>query len=167
MKVAVIGCGHWGHNLVRVFHEIGVLGAVCDVHTAVLIDIETRYPGVRIVSDPGQVLRDPNIEAVAIATPAATHYWLARRALKAGKHVLVEKPLALHSGDAEELVVHAETEKRTLMVGHLLRYHPAIIKLRDLCARGDVGRIEYVYFEPTASGQSSPRGEYPVELRAA
>ncbi len=142
MKVAVIGCGHWGRNLVRVFHELDALSAACDVQPQALAEVGKRYPGVRLVSDINVLLRDSAVDAVAIATPAEGHYRLARVALDAGKDTFVEKPLALRSAEAEKLIMLAEESGRTLMVGHLLRYHPAIIKLKQLCEQGEQGRIE-------------------------
>jgi UDP-2-acetamido-3-amino-2,3-dideoxy-glucuronate N-acetyltransferase len=145
MKVAVIGCGSWGRNLVRVFYELGALAALCDNRPGVLADMAKRYPGVRLVSDVEAILCAPALETVAIATPALSHYRLARAALLAGKHTFVEKPLALCSTEAETLIALAETGGRTLMVGHVLRYHAAIVKLKELCEQGELGRLEYAY----------------------
>ena len=145
MKVAVIGCGSWGRNLVRVFYELGALAALCDNQPGVLADMEKRYPGVRLVPEVEAILCGPALEAVVIATPALSHYQLARAALVAGKHTFVEKPLALCSAEAETLIALAETVGRTLMVGHVLRYHAAIVKLKELCEQGELGCIEYAY----------------------
>jgi UDP-2-acetamido-3-amino-2,3-dideoxy-glucuronate N-acetyltransferase len=145
MKVAVLGHGHWGRNLVRVFHQLGALEAVCEASEAARAEVTEKYPGVRVESDPRVVFGDDSFDAVVIATPAETHYALAQSALESGKHVFVEKPLALRSGEAERLVSLAGAGKRVLMVGHLLRYHPAILKLKQLCQAGELGRIEYVY----------------------
>lgn len=145
MKVAVLGHGHWGRNLVRVFHQLGALGAVCEASEAARAEVAQKYPGVRVESDPGAVFGDDSVDAVVIATPAETHCALAQAALESGKHVFVEKPLALRSSEAERLVTLAGARKRVLMVGHLLRYHPAILKLKQLCQAGELGRIEYVY----------------------
>jgi len=145
MKVAVLGHGHWGRNLVRVFHQLGALGAVCEASEAARKEVAAKYPGVRIESDPAAVFGDASLGAVVIATPAETHSALAQSALESGKHVFVEKPLALRSAEAEKLVILAGARKRVLMVGHLLRYHPAIVKLKELCRAGELGRIEYVY----------------------
>lgn len=145
MKVAVLGHGHWGRNLVRVFHQLGALGAVCDASEGARAEAAQKYPGVRVESEPGAVFGDDSFDAVVIATPAETHFALAQAALESGKHVFVEKPLALRSSEAERLVAVAGARKRVLMVGHLLRYHPAILKLKQLCQAGELGRIEYVY----------------------
>jgi predicted dehydrogenase len=145
VKVAVLGYGHWGRNLVRVFHEIGALHTVCDVRDSARADVAAKFPGIPVTGDLDSVLRDPAIPAVVIATPAETHVPLATAALNAGKDVFVEKPLALRSTEAEKLIELARARGRILMVGHLLRYHPAIWKLKEMCVKGELGRIEYVY----------------------
>ncbi len=145
MKVAVLGSGYWGRNLVRVFHGLGSLAAVADGNPAALAEVQQKYPGTRVEVESAPLLRDAAIDAVAIATPAETHAQLATAALEAGKHVFVEKPLALRVSEAESLIALAKKKNRTLMVGHLLRYHPAIRKLKELCAAGELGKIEYVY----------------------
>jgi UDP-2-acetamido-3-amino-2,3-dideoxy-glucuronate N-acetyltransferase len=145
MKVAVFGYGHWGRNLVRVFHELGALYAVCDAREEARREVAARFPGVRREADGASVLADPAVDAVVIATPAETHFALASAALEAGKDTFVEKPLALRSPDAEKLIALARARDRVLMVGHLLRYHPAILRLKELCRAGELGRIEYVY----------------------
>ncbi len=145
MKIAVLGHGHWGRNLVRVFHELGALAVVCEASEVARKEVAQKYPGVQVESDSGAVFGNALIEGVVIATPAETHFALAQAAMEAGKHAFVEKPIALRSSDAEKLVALAGARKRVLMVGHLLRYHPAILKLKELCRAGELGRIEYVY----------------------
>ena len=142
-RVGVIGCGYWGKNLVRVFHDLGALEAVCDADEERMKSIAAQY-GAKEASDPECLLKLPSVEAVAIAAPAAQHYELARKALFAGKDVFVEKPLALATGQAEELIEIARRFKRILMVGHLLRYHPAVVELKKLIADGELGRIQYI-----------------------
>lgn len=139
LQVAVIGCGAWGKNLVRCFSELGHLGAAADHHPATLDAVVARH-GSRALSFE-QILAEPSIEAVAIATQPSSHHGLARRALLAGKHVLVEKPLALELAHAEELIDLARRLDRRLMVGHILRYHPAFTRLQSLIATGAVGRV--------------------------
>jgi predicted dehydrogenase/acetyltransferase-like isoleucine patch superfamily enzyme len=143
VPVAVVGCGYWGRNLVRVFHEIGALAAVSDADVELAGEFAAKYSVP--ARDFDQVLADPDIAAVAIAAPAAVHATLAGRALQAGKHVFVEKPIALRATDAEELVALAAERDRVLMVGHLLQYHPAYLALRDLIGAGRLGRLQYVY----------------------
>lgn len=141
--VAVIGCGFWGRNLVRNFHRLGSLQAVCDVDPLRLQELQDTY-SVAATSRVDDVLRMADVQAVAIAAPAAQHFELAKRAILAGKDVFVEKPLALQSDQGEELVKLARKHSRILMVGHLLHYHPAVVELRRLIHAGELGKIEYI-----------------------
>jgi UDP-2-acetamido-3-amino-2,3-dideoxy-glucuronate N-acetyltransferase len=145
VKVAVVGMGYWGKNLVRNFHEIGALRMICDRDPARESAATKDYPGVPFCRDYASVLADQEIQAVALATPAATHYRMAREALDADKDVFVEKPLALTVPEGEELVRLAEQRKKILMVGHILQYHPAVRELGRLIQNGDLGRIQYLY----------------------
>jgi UDP-2-acetamido-3-amino-2,3-dideoxy-glucuronate N-acetyltransferase len=143
-NVAVVGTGYWGKNLVRVFDKLGALHAVCDtvpsrLTSLGLSDAVRRYGGL------DEVLGDPVVDSVVIATPAATHYEVCRIALEAGKDVFVEKPLALEVQQGEELVALAEERNCVLMVGHILRYHPAVLTLGEMIESGALGRVEYVY----------------------
>ncbi|EKD29007.1 MAG: hypothetical protein ACD_79C00120G0003 [uncultured bacterium] len=153
MGIAVIGAGYWGKNLVRNFHSLGALKIVCDA------DIETRekilkeYKNVKVTDDYNSILKDSSVEAVVIASPAETHFDLAMKALNAGKDVFVEKPLALNSSDGKKLVETAEEKKRILFVGHILHYHPAIIKLKAMLSHGIIGRIEYIYSNRLSLGK--------------
>ncbi len=142
VRVAAIGCGYWGKNLVRNFAELGALAAICDPDRNAARQLAERHHAR--VTEFDAVLRDDGIAGVAIAAPAALHAKLASRALEAGKHVFVEKPLALTIAEAEQLCVMAERADRKLMVGHLLQYHPAFIKLRELVSDGVLGRLEYI-----------------------
>lgn len=144
-NVAVIGFGYWGKNLIRNFHELGVLHSICDSDLSRAEETNSRYANVRFTNDYLQILADDQIRAIVIATPAATHYELARAALEAGKDVFVEKPLALKVAHASELVKLAASRQRILMVGHILQYHPAVIRLKELVQSGELGRIEYLY----------------------
>jgi UDP-2-acetamido-3-amino-2,3-dideoxy-glucuronate N-acetyltransferase len=143
--IGLAGCGYWGRNLARNLHQLGHLAAVCDPSARVLKEVKAAYKGVKTCRDFSDLLRDGQVRAVAIASPAALHHELARAALRAGKDVFVEKPLALEVGQAEELVDLARTAKRILMVGHILEYHPAIEKLKELVDSGELGEIHYVY----------------------
>ena len=145
IALAVAGMGSWGKNLVRNFHELGVLSTICDANPAMEAVSRQEYPDVAFRQDFGAVLADPAITAVALATPAVTHYPMARTALEAGKDVFVEKPLAIEVGHGRELVELAEAKGRILMVGHILRYHPAIIKLLELIQDGALGKLQYLY----------------------
>ncbi len=144
VRVAVIGAGYWGKNLVRNFHQLGVLTCVCDEREDALAEARGSY-GVRTTRRLEDVLNDANIQAVSIAVPAAQHYAVAKKALLQGKDVLVEKPLALTSAESKELVQLAAESGRILMVGHILEYHPAILKLKQLVRDGELGRIQYIY----------------------
>jgi UDP-2-acetamido-3-amino-2,3-dideoxy-glucuronate N-acetyltransferase len=143
-KVAVIGAGYWGKNLVRNFHQLGALVSVCDEKAAVLEEVEAKYR-VATTNNLETVLADQAIDAVAIAVPAAQHYDVAKRCLLRGKDVCVEKPLALHVKEGEELVKLAAQHNRILMVGHILEYHPAVLELKRLIQAGELGRIQYIY----------------------
>lgn len=142
-SVAVIGCGHWGRNLVRNFHALGGLAAVCDTDPRLAESQSSQY-GVPALGLQ-QILADKSITAVVIAAPAELHYELSKAAISAGKHVYVEKPLALDVGQAESLCALADKCQVGLMVGHLLQYHPAFLKLKDLVREGKLGRINYIY----------------------
>jgi UDP-2-acetamido-3-amino-2,3-dideoxy-glucuronate N-acetyltransferase len=143
-NVAVIGCGYWGKNLVRNFCELGALRWVCDVKSEVAEEAAQKYKA-RATDDLADVIADPDVKSIAIAAPASEHYELARRCLVADKHVFVEKPLALHLEDGRKLVELAHRHKRLLMVGHILQYHPAILKLKELITAGELGKINYIY----------------------
>ena len=145
MKVAVFGYGQWGRNLVRVFYEMGVLAALCDGRPEALAEAQKLYHGLRLTTDSNSLLGGSDADAVVIATPAETHFELAKAALEAGKDVFVEKPLALRAADADLLGRLAKSRRRVLMVGHLLRYHPAIVRLKEMCVAGELGRLEYAY----------------------
>jgi UDP-2-acetamido-3-amino-2,3-dideoxy-glucuronate N-acetyltransferase len=145
ISVAVAGMGYWGKNLVRNFHALGALSVVCDSNTAVEAACQKEYGKVRFVPEFRDVLSDPSIDAVALATPAVTHYRMARAALEAGKDVFVEKPLAVEVDQGRELVGLAEAQRRILMVGHILRYHPAIVKLKELIQAGSLGKLQCLY----------------------
>ena len=143
--VALLGFGQWGRNLARNFARLGALRIVSDPDPRALDAAGKAYPDARLTADWGEPIADPGVQACAIAAPAALHYDLARRALEAGKDVFVEKPLALTAKEGEALVDLAEKQGRVLMVGHLLEYHPATEALRVLVAKGELGKIQYVY----------------------
>lgn len=144
-NTAVVGTGYWGKNLVRNFHELGALRVVCDSEASLRDTIEKTYAGVSFTTDLDAILEDASIKAVAIATPAVSHYKLAKAALEAEKDVFVEKPLALTVQEGESLVRLAKARDRILMVGHILRYHPAVEKLAELVDSGALGRVQYIY----------------------
>jgi UDP-2-acetamido-3-amino-2,3-dideoxy-glucuronate N-acetyltransferase len=144
-NIVVVGTGYWGKNLVRNFHELGALHGICDFDAAALAPFQEKYPGIRAYSSLSQVLSDPGAAALAVATPAATHHAIVKQALQAGKDVFVEKPIALRYAEGAELVALADAGRRILMVGHILEYHPAVKKIKEMIDRGDLGRIRYIY----------------------
>jgi UDP-2-acetamido-3-amino-2,3-dideoxy-glucuronate N-acetyltransferase len=143
--IACIGAGYWGQNLIRNFADLGVLSWVCEVDADRRARFASAYPRVRFSDSIDHVLADPAVVGVAIATPAETHSELVQRALAAGKDVLVEKPLCLSVQEGRKLVALAAERRRVLMVGHLLWYHPAVLKLKELVETGELGRIQYIY----------------------
>jgi len=144
-RIAVVGCGYWGKNLVRNFAQLRVLSMICDENEANLKAQASHYPQARSTVRFTEVLEDPAVHGVVIATPAAMHYEETLAALRAGKHVFVEKPLALRHDEGAELVELSRQTGLTLMVGHILEYHPAVAVLKDLILRGELGKILYIY----------------------
>ncbi len=144
-RVAVVGTGYWGKNLVRNFSQLGALALSCDLDSARAQAMAQQYPGLETTSDYAQVLERDDLAGVVVSTPAETHYDLARQALLADKHVFVEKPLALDLAHGEDLIALARERHLVLMVGHLLQYHPVFLKLKQMAAAGDLGRINYIY----------------------
>lgn len=150
-SVAHIGHGYWGRNLARNFRELGHLAAVVDPDARAAEAAAATY-GVRAASFE-DVLADPAIAAVSIASPAGLHHAQATAALEAGKHVYVEKPLALDVSQAEALCALAEARGRVLMVGHLLQYHPVYVRLREMVRAGEFGRLLHVYSNRLSLGK--------------
>jgi predicted dehydrogenase len=148
LRIGVVGLGYWGPNIARNFAAVrgSELAWCCDGSAAALERAGAMFPGVRLSSDLDELLSDPELDAVAVATPVPTHGDLAVRVLEAGKHCFVEKPLAQSVADAERAVAAAEDAGRVLMVGHLLEYHPGIRVLKELADTGELGdRIYYIY----------------------
>ena len=188
-SIAVIGAGYWGKNLVRNFHQLGVLKTICDGAQPIREEMAKTYPTYSLTLDGrgkkpdmpasqresassltldggGQgggegmitpnlsdVLEDPAITGVVIAAPAALHYEIAEKALNAGKHVFVEKPLSLNQADGEKLVRLAEQKQKTLFVGHILHYHAAVIRLKEMIKTGKIGRLQYIYSRRLSFGK--------------
>ena len=144
-QIALVGCGYWGKNLCRSFHALGSLSSVVDATGNGQATARTLAPDAQITDSLGDVLSDDQIQGVALATPAETHAELAIQAMQAGKDVLVEKPMALTLKDAEKMKKVAEETGRVLMVGHLLEYHPTVLKLREMIVSGELGKINYIY----------------------
>jgi predicted dehydrogenase len=145
--VGMVGLGGWGKNLLRNFGSLpeSDLRWACDSDEAARTAHAGAYPATRFTAEFDQLLDDPELEAVVLATPVPTHFELARRALEAGKHVMVEKPMTWRASEARELRDVVRATGRTLMVGHLLRFHPGVEKLRQLIDSGELGEVRYVY----------------------
>jgi predicted dehydrogenase len=147
VRMGVAGLGYWGPNLARNFAGLPnvELTWLCDGSDAALARIGAQYPGVRQTGSLEDLLADPELDAIALATPVPTHADLAVKVLEAGKHCFVEKPLAQSVADAERAVEAADRAGRILMVGHLLEYHPGVTKLKELADSGDLGELFYIY----------------------
>ncbi len=144
-KICVVGTGYWGKNLVRNFFNLGSLHSVCDTNPETLKSFTLQYKGVQGVASLTEVLNNPEIKGIAISTPAPSHASIAREAMLAGKDVYIEKPLCLSEEEGAELNTLAAEHGRILMVGHLLWYHPVVLKLKELVDAGELGRIQYIY----------------------
>jgi UDP-2-acetamido-3-amino-2,3-dideoxy-glucuronate N-acetyltransferase len=151
--VAVIGAGYWGKNLVRNFHQLGILKTVCDADAKIRNQLAKDYPDARIIGKEKEIFKDASIDAVVIAAPAVTHYNLVTAALNAGKHVFVEKPLSLTYTEGRNLVDLAREKGKKLFVGHILHYHSAIIRMKEMINRGEIGRLQYIYSRRLSLGK--------------
>lgn len=147
--IAVVGCGYWGPNLVRNFWESDEteLRWVCDLVPERLVNIRKRYPAVNLTNSLEEVLADPKVDGVCIATPSHTHFALAKQVLEADRHVLVEKPLCDSSEKVEQLIELAEQRKKVLMVDHTFLYNPAVRAIREILDSGRLGKL--LYFDST------------------
>lgn len=145
LNLAVVGAGYWGKNLVRNFHQLGVLKLICDPSEEILERKKTKYPEVETTFSFSDTLSRPEIHAVVIATPAPMHHSMVKDALLAGKHVFVEKPLALTEQEGRELVNAANDTGKALFVGHVLQYHPAVIAIKEMHRKGELGKLQYIY----------------------
>jgi len=154
--IAVIGCGYWGKNLVRNFYQLDVLHTVCDVTEPGRKLAAETAPAAQITGSMQDVFANDAIRGVVIATPAETHYEIAHQALRANKHIFVEKPLALTYEQGARLVYLARKRNRVLMVGHVLEYHPAIVRLLQLVRAEELGTIRYIYSNRLSLGKIRP-----------
>jgi UDP-2-acetamido-3-amino-2,3-dideoxy-glucuronate N-acetyltransferase len=143
--IGLVGLGYWGKNILRNLHELGSLHTACDFNAATIAERKQAYPDLTYTMSFDDILNNPEIRAIALATPAATHYHLVKKSLRAHKDVFVEKPLALTVPEGQELVEIAQKENRVLMVGHILQYHPAVIKLKEMIHDGELGKTYYIY----------------------
>lgn len=147
VRIGIVGCGYWGPNLIRNFFQArdSELVALCDMNKKRLSQMQEAYSVKKVYTDYRDMLKNARIDAVVVATPPKTHYSLARQALLSGKHVLVEKPLSFSSGDAQKLITLAKKKKRILMAGHTFEFNPAVIKIKECIASGELGKIFYIY----------------------
>ena len=158
VRIGVVGLNYWGPNLARNVDRLpgAELAWRCDLDEKILARMRTQFPDAATTTDLDQVLADPAVEAVIVATSVPTHYELGKRVLQAGKHAFIEKPMAVTAADAEDLVRTAAACDRRLMVGHLLEYHPAVRKVKELLDAGELGRILYVYSNRLNLGKVRP-----------
>jgi predicted dehydrogenase len=155
VRIGLVGLGYWGPNLARNFDDLpgAELAWLCDSDGERRAGVAARFPDARTTADLDELLQDPGLDAIVIATPVVTHHALSKQALEAGKHVFVEKPMALEAEEAEELVELAEERDLVLMPGHLLLYHPGVRKLKELVDSGALGRVLVVYGNRQNLGQ--------------
>jgi predicted dehydrogenase len=155
VSVGVVGLGYWGPNLARNFDGLpdAELRWCCDARAELRERFAAHYPAARVSAELDELLADPQLDAVVLATPVPTHAELATRVLEAGKHCFVEKPLAQSVADAERAVEAARASGKVLMVGHLLEYHPAVAKLKEIADAGELGAIHYIYSNRLNLGQ--------------
>jgi len=155
VAVGVVGLGYWGPNLARNFASLpgAELRWCCDADDDVRARLQARHPGTHFTAELDDLLSDPTLDAIVLATPVVTHATLAVRVLEAGKHCFVEKPLAQSVADAERAVEAAAAAGRVLMVGHLLQYHPGVNKLKEIADSGELGDIHYIYGNRLNLGQ--------------
>ncbi len=145
VKIGLIGLGYWGKNILRNLSELNVLNTACDINSKIIEERKKDFPSVKFTPSFEVLLNNPEINAIAISTPAATHYELVKKALNSGKDVFVEKPLALTYEQGKELTSLSKNKGRILMVGHILQYHPAVIKLKEIILQGKLGKVQYIY----------------------
>ena len=152
-NVCVVGAGYWGKNHIRILHELGFLGGIVESNKETLNRFAEQYPDVKGFLSLDEALQDKSFLGFTVATPAKTHYPVAKQAMETGKHVLVEKPLALEKKHAEELIHLSEKNNVNLMVGHVLLFHPAIKKIKELINKGKIGKLQYIYSNRLNLGQ--------------
>ena len=152
-NICVVGAGYWGKNHIRTLNEQGLLGGIVESDSTVLKRFSNQYPEVGTYKDIDCALQNPKFDGFTVATPAKTHYGIARNIIQAGKHVLVEKPLTLNIEDAAELVNLARKHNVNVMVGHVLLFHPAIQKIKKMIDDGRIGKLQYIYSNRLNLGQ--------------
>ena len=156
-KVCVVGAGYWGKNHIKTLYELDALGGIVENNTALLHDISKSYPNVKSYPSLEDALENDDFAGFTVATPAETHFELSKGIIEANKHVLVEKPFTLNIENAEELVKLADDNNVNIMAGHVLLFHPAIIKIKELITSGKVGKLQYIYSNRLNLGQVRTR----------
>ena len=151
--IGLIGCGYWGKNLARDFNYLGVLRRVSDSNNDAKNEVNRISKNILFSTDYKKILKDENITSVAIATPAKTHYKLVKEALIAKKNVFVEKPLCLNYSEGKNLLLLSKKNNVKLMVGHLMLYHPAYLKMKESIKKGKIGKVRYIYSNRLALGK--------------
>lgn len=144
VKLGLIGGGYWGKNLIREFNNVGILHTICDINEDALKKYNQEYPNINTTKNWNEILNNEEINSVCIGLPAEMHYKFAKEALEANKDVYVEKPITLNINEAEELVELAKKKNKILMVGHLLHYHPVIMKIKEILSSGQLGKIKNI-----------------------
>ena len=139
--IGLVGLGYWGKNILRNLYEMGAIAVAFDTDAECISQRRQQFPDIEYTTLIDDILSDKRIRAVAIASPAVTHYEIAKKSLQAGKDVFIEKPLSLTGREGEELVQIAMKHERILMVGHILQYHPAVNKLKEIIDSGELGKI--------------------------
>ncbi len=153
-SIGLVGLGYWGKNILRNLYDLNVLHTACDSNLTRIAERKETFPDVYYTPSFDKMLEDKAIQAIAIATPAENHYQLIRQSLLAHKDVYVEKPLAMTVQEGEELVRLADINNRILMIGHILQYHPAVLKLKNMISEGRLGEIQYIYSNRLNNGKS-------------
>lgn len=150
-NIAVIGCGQWGKNLIRNFSELGVLSSICDPNTEIVNKYTNQYKVKNFLFS--EIINDPNVKGVALTVPAELHASMAIEAMNKGKHVFVEKPLAMNTSEAELMISTAKKNGVKLMVGHLLKYHPIFKTIQRIIEAGDIGKLNNIYSNRLSFGR--------------
>ena len=151
--VALIGGGKWGMNLARNFHQLGALAYICDTNEKRLKELEPSFPGVTLVSSPDAFLGDPDVSGVAVATPPLHHYEVAVKVIESGRHLFIEKPMTLDVEESRRLNAMARQRGIILMVGHILLYNPAYMKLREIIEHGELGELCHIQAQRIGLGR--------------
>ena len=152
-NICVVGAGYWGKNHIRTLYNMGALGGIVEPNSDLLTGLLAKYPGVKIYINLETAISGNNFDGFIVATPAETHYSIAREIIEADKPVLVEKPLTLNIQQAEDLVTLSEKKSVNLMVGHVLLFHPAVRKIKELITNGKIGKLQYIYSNRLNLGQ--------------